>query len=63
MCRTMDEIRKDDQKRNDMKKDVLHIRDMVAGLGITVEKAMDVIHIPVELRNDVAQLVQSNYYR
>ncbi|MBQ9251095.1 MAG: hypothetical protein IJ188_00485 [Clostridia bacterium] len=59
----MDEIRKDDQKRNDMKKDVLHIRDMVAGLGITVEKAMDVIHIPVELRNDVAQLVQSNYYR
>ncbi|MBR1710430.1 MAG: hypothetical protein IJ719_16655 [Clostridia bacterium] len=63
MCKAMDEIRKDDEKRNDMKNAVLHIRDMVSGLGISMETAMDVIHIPTELRNDVAQLVRSNYYR
>ena len=60
MCKAMDEIRKDNQKRNDMKKDVLHIRDVVAGPGISVEKAMDVIHFPMEQRSDVAYLVQLN---
>ena len=63
MRATLDAIRKDDQRRNDMKKDVIHIRDMMSGLGITVEKAMDVIHISPEMRSDVAQLVSSNYYR
>ena len=58
MCAAMDEIRKDVEKRSDMKNNVVHIRDMMASLGISVEKAMDVIHISPELRADVALLVK-----
>ena len=62
MCKVFEDIRKDDQIRNEMRIDVLHIRDIMNEFGVTIDKAMDVIHIAQNMRSDVAYLVQSNMY-
>ena len=62
MCKVFEDIRKDDQIRNEMRIDVLHIRDIMNEFRVTIDKAMDVIHIPQNMRSDVAYLVQSNMY-
>ncbi|MBQ9211753.1 MAG: hypothetical protein IJ153_08650 [Clostridia bacterium] len=63
MCKIMEDIRQDTEKRNSMKLTVLHVRKIMKNLGITIEKAMDTIEVPDALRTDVAQLVNSDYYR
>ena len=62
MCKVLEDIRKDDQARYEMRKDVLHTRSLMESLGVTVEKAMELIQIPQNMQSDVTTLVKSNIY-
>ena len=62
MCKVLEDIRKDDQARNEMRLSVLYTRSLTESLGITTEKAMELMQIPQNIRADVANLVKSNIY-
>ena len=62
MCKVLEDIRKDDQARYEMRMRVLHTRSLMESLGVTVEKAMELIQIPQNMQSDVATLVKSNIY-
>lgn len=62
MCKVMDDIRKEEEKRTAMKRTVMYVRNLKNSLDITTEKAMEMIQVPVAERADVAQLVSSQLY-
>ena len=57
MCKVMEDMRNETAKNATIQATVNHIRDIMESFGVTIEKAMESLKIPVEQRDMYAGLV------
>ena len=57
MCKVMEDMRNETAKNATIQATVNHIRDIMESFGVTIEKAMESLKIPVEQRDMYTGLV------
>lgn len=57
MCKVMEDMRNETAKNATIQATVNHIRDIMETFGVTIEKAMETLKIPVAQRDMYAGLV------
>lgn len=57
MCKVMEDMRNETAKNATIQATVNHIRDIMETFGVTIEKAMETLKIPIAQRDMYAGLV------
>ena len=63
MCKVIEDVRKESEERAIQKTVVRDIRHVMESFNVSVEKAMESLHVPAEQQTRYAKIVSSQAYR